>query len=111
MKVAHLSAIAARAGGTLERQEKVEPPKAPPAPATPAVDMAVVARAIERLPSMLPPPTMVEVPAQINTEQLAQAIAQAMRSSQPQTKPVSWRFTVKRDVDGLIESIDASPRK
>jgi hypothetical protein len=58
---------------------------------------------------MQPAPSIVEVPAQIDAQELAQAIAQAMRQASP-NKPTSWRFTVKRDVDGLIESIEATPR-
>lgn len=60
---------------------------------------------------MQPAPQIVEVPSQIDAQALGEAIAQAMRQANPNSKPTGWRFTVKRDVDGLIEFIDAKPQK
>lgn len=59
---------------------------------------------------MMPPPSVVEVPAAapIDANELGRAIAAAMAGYS--SKPVAWRFTVKRDVDGLIETIEAQPR-
>lgn len=60
---------------------------------------------------MMPPPSVVEVPvpAAINAEELGRAIASALGKTA--SKPVSWRFKVKRNVDGLIDSIEAEPRQ
>ena len=64
------------------------------------------------LPAMMPPPSVIEVPSQIEAKALGEAIAAAIREAQTQqTKPVAWRLKVKRDVDGLIEYLDLIPRQ
>lgn len=110
--VAHLADLARRNGGAVslrqKEEPKVEPESKPEPPVEPSHDKEL-ADAIRMLPTMMPPPTVVEVPSAIDTQALARAISEAMRSVV--AKPTGWRFTVKRDVDGLIETIEATPRK
>jgi hypothetical protein len=88
--------------------EQPTPQAAEPAPADPSpvvatqetiqihLDMDPVAQAIES-----------------GNEKVVQAIAERLRElrvSAPAASPKSWTFTIKRDVRGFIESVDAAPR-
>lgn len=66
-----------------------------------------LADAIRQLPGLMPAPQVVQVPAQIDSAKLADAIASAIK--QATQKPVAYKFVVKRDMDGFIESIEARP--
>lgn len=105
-----LEKLAKRAGGTVDKAAAPVAPVAAPKPDPMGAILSELGHAVRSLPSMMPPPSVIEVPvpAAINAEELGRAIAAAL--SKQTTKPVSWRFKVKRDVDGLIESIEAQPR-
>lgn len=72
------------------REEPAPPPVAAPAPA----------------------PVQVQAPqVHVDMRGVAEQIADALRSTQPQAgaRIVRWDFKVKRDLDGLIEGIQATP--
>ncbi len=105
-----LERLGKRAGAAVTRPEAPKAIAAPPKPDPVLAAVAELGRAVRDMPSMMPPARVVEVPvpAAINPDDLGRAIAAALGKST--TKPVSWSFKVKRDVDGLIESIEATPR-
>ncbi|MFN7883013.1 MAG: hypothetical protein ACK5PF_08380 [bacterium] len=105
-----LERLGKRSGAALTQPEAPKAVVAPPKPDPVLAAVSELGRAVRDLPAMLPPAKVIEVPvpAAINADELGRAIAAALGKSS--TKPVSWSFKVKRDVDGLIESIEATPR-
>jgi hypothetical protein len=109
---------------TMDKVSRREPEPAP-APAEPAPEQPTP-QAAEPAPADPPPVVATQETIQIHldmdpvaqaiesgNEKVVQAIAERLRElriSAPAASPKSWTFTIKRDVRGFIESVDAAPR-
>jgi hypothetical protein len=106
---------------TMDKVSRREPEPAPePAPEQPAPQAAE--------PAPADPPTVVATQETIQihldmdpvaqaiesgNEKVVEAIAERLRElriSAPAVSPKSWTFTIKRDVRGFIESVQATPQ-
>lgn len=78
------------------------------APITVTLDASAIADAIQRQPAA--EPVVVKVPGGVDaaaiTAAVAKGVAEAMAKAQ---QPRTWSFKVKRDHDGFLDSIVATP--
>jgi hypothetical protein len=120
-----LKRMARLPGARLDLAQEVEPPRAPPeppppptaAPATLLLDDRVLAdlrSSANEMADQLKQALGQQADAQERmTEMLADAIQTGMgavQSHPPENRPRQWVFTVKRDLRGLIESIEAKAK-
>lgn len=109
---------------TMDKVTRVEPEPAPPPPELPPPAPASLPVVLNEPEPPIASPVQETIQIHLDMEPVAcaiesgnekvvQAIADQLRELRVPASaaaPTSWTFTIKRDVRGFIESVDATPR-